>query len=424
VASLVLENTDVWAKPKIHGIVTAIIGQSCTQARGPDALRQRAILATSFRNRTALNAVIEGASERFLQCIEETMSAGENESIELDVLPYVTQLALDLVMAMVFGDPSQTQGLTELKSAYMVYWKHLRVNAAFQLTTKEQAERSKFLEERVGDLNERLLKLLFVRKQLLEETKDESLSSCIVDRLIPLTSFSSPSSSSSSSTPTIEETQGKLTEEECVHNCYSLLTAGFETSAHTIAVALYNAANEGICLDSASSSQERLGVEPKLLVKALVKESLRLYPPVLSIIRECIQTETTLGVNKLRCCKGSRVQIDILGTHYSRTLWGDKAHEFDLARWLPVSGEDNNEGASAITKHTFLPFGYGKKSCIGQALALAASESCVFAFLDRFVVRKSDDVNFKLRFTQTPTMRLEAVKVKIYDKRRPASNAV
>jgi len=165
--------------------------------------------------------------------------------------------------------------------------------------------------------------------------------------------------------------------------------------------------------------QERLGVEPKLWIRALVKESLRLHPPVLSIIRECVKPEVSLGGDVI-CLQGTRVQIDILGTHYSKNLWGEQADKFDLSRWLPsnnmIGGEGEEKPALSTTRHIYLPFGYGKKSCVGQALALSASEACVLATLDRFVLRKSDYALFKLRFTQTPSLRLEEIRLKICSK--------
>ena len=218
-----------------------------------------------------------------------------------------------------------------------------------------------------------------------------------------------------------------FTLEELVHNCYSFMTAGYETTAHTISTSLYHlATNKTIPPDEISN-------DPKLL-KAFVKESLRLYPPVLQMARTCM-VKAKIGKN-IQFNQYSRILIDIVGMHYRRSIFGDDYQEFKPMRWLvnvakenegvniSIDGVDydgNSDGESSSIdevrsrmKRSWMPFGHGSKSCIGQALAMMAVESAISSFIKKFTLRRSHADS--LKFTQTPTMRLKDMYVDIEER--------
>jgi len=238
------------------------------------------------------------------------------------------------------------------------------------------------------------------------------LNACVLDKLIAKTR----------SDENKLNNEDMFTLQELIHNCYSFMTAGYETTAHTITISFYHLAT---C--ETFSVQELL--ENSKLLKAHIKESLRLFPPVLQMGRQCMEN-TSIG-EYMECAQYSRVQIDIVGMHYRRSIWGDDCEEFKPSRWLmedigvnddkiynidadvekngdehrKVEERERKIAAFSRAKRSWMPFGFGSKSCIGQSLAMMAVESVVSSFIQKFKLSRLHVT--ELQFTQTPTLRLK-----------------
>jgi cytochrome P450 len=93
---------------------------------------------------------------------------------------------------------------------------------------------------------------------------------------------------------------------------------------------------------------------------AVIRETLRLYPPV-RLIDRCPVSATRIGGARVRA--GSNVIISPLVTHREPSLYESPA-QFLPERWLSTPLRDLPRGA-------YFPFGAGAHACIGQPLALA-----------------------------------------------------
>ena len=153
----------------------------------------------------------------------------------------------------------------------------------------------------------------------------------------------------------------------------TLLLAGHETTGQTLAFACDLLARhpEAVArlrveLDSV------LGVRapaPDDLAKlpftdAIVKESLRLYPPAATIGREPLHDVTIAGV---QIPAGSDVAAPSWVVHRD-PRWYQLPLEFLPERWLSKDGELPLE--QRLPKHAFFPFGGGPRVCIGNAFAM------------------------------------------------------
>lgn len=78
--------------------------------------------------------------------------------------------------------------------------------------------------------------------------------------------------------------------------------------------------------------------------------------------------------------KGSDIFISVWNLHRAPQLW-DRQDEFDPDRWGPLEGPHPNE---ATTDFCYLPFGGGKRKCIGDQFALFESIVALSMLARRF----------------------------------------
>jgi cytochrome P450 len=119
--------------------------------------------------------------------------------------------------------------------------------------------------------------------------------------------------------------------------------------------------------DTRSADLDRLG-----LTRAVVKEAMRLYPPVWAITRT---TRHPIDIGGYRFCHGSHVLISVYGIHRDNTLW-EMPDAFDPRRF--ANGVHDPE--------CYMPFGMGARRCIGLHFGLAETCILVARFLARLKV--------------------------------------
>lgn len=157
-----------------------------------------------------------------------------------------------------------------------------------------------------------------------------------------------------------------LAEEEIAAEVTTFLLAGHETSANTLSWAF-------ALLSAFPQARQRLEDEvgtvlggrepaaadlPKLpWATAVISEAMRLYPPAWTIERDAVADDDVAGVP---VPKGSLVAVPPYLVHRHPEFWPDPAG-FDPERFLP--------GAAERPRYAFMPFGGGRRACIGQSFA-------------------------------------------------------
>ena len=99
-------------------------------------------------------------------------------------------------------------------------------------------------------------------------------------------------------------------------------------------------------------------------VRAVFRETLRLYPPITFIPRVALEA-TQIG--KFRVRRGAMIMISPWTTHRNKNFWPNP-DKFDPDRFMPA-----REGE--LVAGTFLPFGMGPRTCIG--VGFAHQEACL-----------------------------------------------
>jgi len=147
------------------------------------------------------------------------------------------------------------------------------------------------------------------------------------------------------------EEAGALTREDVVDEVLNFLAAGHETSAYALTWTLYLVAQR-------PELQERLVVDEGELTQRVLQESMRLYPPVWAIERE---TERSVELGGFEVPAGRTLVVSVSGIHRHASQWRTP-EIFDPDRFLPAASKARHASA-------YLPFGRGRRQCIGEDLA-------------------------------------------------------
>ena len=173
------------------------------------------------------------------------------------------------------------------------------------------------------------------------------------------------------------ETGRSMNPAELRDNLLTFIVAGHETTALTLAWALYLVAFDPAVQDRAAAEvagMDRITAAdlPRLpYVQQIVQETLRLYPPAAFLSRTARKADT-LGGREVR--PGDTVMLPIYALHRHQLLWDDP-DRFDPDRFAPGVDRD---------RFAFLPFGGGPRICIGANFALQEAAIILGTLLARF----------------------------------------
>jgi cytochrome P450 len=201
-----------------------------------------------------------------------------------------------------------------------------------------------------------------------------------------------------------DEQGNGLSVEELQDQILTLLFAGHETLTSAIATFCFKVAQHPTVLSKLRTEQAQFQLDQPLTLESLkqmeyleqvLKEVLRILPPVGGGFREVIQT---CEINSYTILKGWSVLYEIGRTHQNPHLYPDPNH-FDPDRFAPLTGSEKAKPFS------YVPFGGGIRECLGKEFARL--EMKIFAAL---LLRNAEwtllpDQN--LEFITIPTPRLK-----------------
>jgi len=182
-----------------------------------------------------------------------------------------------------------------------------------------------------------------------------------------------------------EQTGGGMTAQEVRDHVITIFMAGHETTAmamtwtwyllsqHAAEEAKLHAELEAVLGGRAPGAED---IAKLTYTRMVIDESMRLYPPVHTIAREALGDDTLVG---LHVPKGSAVLIAPWVLHRHVKLWRDPGR-FDPERFSP-------EHSAARARFSYLPFGGGRRICIGAAFATAEAILLLATIAQRFRLR-------------------------------------
>ncbi|HEY2550066.1 MAG TPA: cytochrome P450 [Streptosporangiaceae bacterium] len=172
-----------------------------------------------------------------------------------------------------------------------------------------------------------------------------------------------------------------LTDTEIGDEVATFMVAGHETSAGTLSWSL-------ALLSAYPAARERLEAEvdarlggaipspadlPQLpWTRAVMAEAMRLYPPAWTVERDALADDEVAGVH---VPAGSMVAVPPYLVHRHPEFWPDPAG-FDPRRFLPDGPERH--------RYSYIPFGGGRRACIGSSFAEQETTLVLAAIAGRF----------------------------------------
>jgi cytochrome P450 len=164
------------------------------------------------------------------------------------------------------------------------------------------------------------------------------------------------------------ETGEPMSDEQLVDNVLTFLSAGHETTGRALTWTLYLLARssewearvvEEVAQVAGQTPVSAAHIERLQVVAQVLKESMRLYPPV-PVLTRIAKDDVELGGQRL--ARGTLVVMPIYAIHRHRRLWADPDH-FDPDRFAP-------EQEVRYSRYQFMPFGAGPRICVGASFAM------------------------------------------------------
>jgi cytochrome P450 len=198
-----------------------------------------------------------------------------------------------------------------------------------------------------------------------------------------------------------EDTGECMTEARILDEALILIFAGHETTANALSWMLYAVAGDVSVQQKLKISIAGNNVAGSLqndYIKAVINESMRLYPPAWIVERAAV-TDDTFGAFSYP--KEMLMISFIYGLHHDKNFWPD-AEKFYPERFIAQP--------DLVKSKYFYPFGAGPRMCIGNNFAMA--EMCFFVhqFFKQYTITATGQIPKKIPLL---TLRPDKVCLKI-----------
>jgi cytochrome P450 len=364
-------NQDNYVKAFTYRPLRALLGNGLLTSEGEDWRRHRRLMQPLFSRRevTRFAPVMTEATQRMLKSWDE-LPDGE----VLDVARQMRALALDVVGRALFG-ADLTGDAARMGQA---------IDAGQRI-----AVLATLLPLSWGPRSSRAIRAVARRAGGTPQGMEGPVERLIASRRAGLRSAGdagSPDLLNVLLTARAED-GAALTDDEVTAEATTFMLAGHETSANALGWSL-------ALLSAFPAARDRLEQEVDSVLggrapeaddagkltwtAAVVAEAMRLYPPAWTIERDAVADDDVAGVP---VPAGSMVAISPYLIHRNPDFWSDPAG-FDPRRFGPTATPER-------PRYAYIPFGGGRRACIGQA----------FAELETVIVLASIAQRYRLELT-------------------------
>jgi cytochrome P450 len=212
-----------------------------------------------------------------------------------------------------------------------------------------------------------------------------------------------------------EDDGERMSDKQVRDEVLTLFVAGHETTATALAWSVYLLCKHPEIYAAAVREADALVHAPTVadlprltLALRVVKEALRLYPPVYFDARQA-QADTTLDGAPMR--EETVALFSPYALHRRPDFWPDP-ERFDPERFLPAAEQKRS-------RYAWLPFGVGPRICIGMGFALMEGQLVLARMLQRF---RFELMGEEEPSTSSATLRPKhGVRVRVHTRSRPSA---
>lgn len=329
---------------------------------------------------------VKGFAPIMIETIEEQRAdwASQGEGAEVDALADMAHLTAEIICRTIFGRQLGKDHAAEVVQGFSDYQRHIDqvdILSLFGLPEWLPRFRGRAIKKPV----ERIMTVLDKIIANYEAQKEKGEASVIGGLL-----------------EARDENGDPLSREAIISEAAVIFMAGHETTANTLAWAWFllsqcdkSRAKLQAELDTvlASRSPTFQDVPNMPYTKAVIEETLRLYPPVPILAREAM-SDTSIGGKAVP--KGSLVMVVPWLMHRNPVLWS-KPDVFDPGRFLNPKSKKPN-------KYGYVPFSIGPRICAGLQFGMTEAILSLAILAQDFELKLKDgtDVQPVARLTLRP----------------------
>ena len=197
------------------------------------------------------------------------------------------------------------------------------------------------------------------------------------------------------------DTRERMTDEQLRDEVITIFLAGHETTANALSYVFYLLAQHPDMKQRVVDEFERVIGNNEMSFENLnklefttmvIKESMRLYPPVWGITRDAAK-EDVIGGYRIK--KGDSIAMSPYAVHRLERIW-ENPLQFDPERFSP-------ERMKNIHRYAWFPFGGGQRFCIGNNFAMMEMQIIVALACKQFNFAIAE--NFQLELEPLVTLR-------------------
>lgn len=187
-----------------------------------------------------------------------------------------------------------------------------------------------------------------------------------------------------------DEEGNRLGREELRDQVITLFTAGHETTSNALTWTWYLLSQHPEVEKKlhAELAQVLEGRRPNLhdlaslpYTEMVIKESMRMYPPVWALNTRVAVEDTTIGDYPI--AKGGRIWISPHVMHHHPDYFPEPE------RFIPERFATDNE--SKLTRYAYIPFGAGPRICIGNSFAMMEAQLILATVAQKFTFHLASD---------------------------------
>lgn len=195
------------------------------------------------------------------------------------------------------------------------------------------------------------------------------------------------------------DTEAGMSDEEIIDNLLLLIFAGHDTTALTLCYTIQNLATHpeverrfrdeiDTVLDGRTPTRDDL--DRLEVTERIIHETMRTHPPTHTLPRTTAEAVTLDGY---RIPADSRILLSTWSVHRDPRFW-DAPDEWRPERWRDTAPHETGE--------SFIPFGAGRRSCLGREFALQETKAVLATLGRRYRLEPLGELELDPKMTTQP----------------------